>query len=392
MSAITNHAVSSKSGGLESVKFYVFDREDDDIWNKCSIKKLVFVETKGWVEGLTDSTATEDKKKKAKSYLTMSLTGKAFKFLNCLKNPKNILEALEEEYASMEEDDRCELEEEFKRFMMEDTYGNPTNWFNRLYEINTKLSNIDGGKYVKTEDDIKLQIRMNLPEEVYSKVITSFKDYSNMNVKKVKKEIKQFHHQLKRNDKIKESKEESIMQVNNKFKGKCYNYGEPGHQTSECTKPKKKNNGRQQRRNMKCYICGGNHYTIDCPQKKQNLEQAHMFVGVIRVIREKTIREKIEDMMEINKPRLVSTILGNMNTNQLFEPKGNKMINPQVSMTANQLLSNWLGQDNNILEIQYNNYMEKRMKGNTNKENINTPAETNMEIKENGWTKIKCKD
>ena len=233
---------------------------------------------------------------------------------------------------------------------------------------------------------------MNLPEEVYSKVITSFKDYSNMNVKKVKKEIKQFHHQLKRNDKIKESKEESIMQVNNKFKGKCYNYGEPGHQTSECTKPKKKNNGRQQRRNMKCYICGGNHYTIDCPQKKQNLEQAHMFVGVIRVIREKTIREKIEDMMEINKPRLVSTILGNMNTNQLFEPKGNKMINPQVSMTANQLLSNWLGQDNNILEIQYNNYMEKRMKGNTNKENINTPAETNMEIKENGWTKIKCKD
>ena len=163
------------------------------------------------MEGLTNSSALEDNKKKTKSYLTMSLTGNAFKSLNGSKNPKDIWEALEEEYTPMEEDDRYELGEAFKRCMME--YGNPTNWFNRLDEINTKSSNIDGDQYVKMEDDIKLQIRMNLPEEVYSEVITTFTDYSNMNLKEVKKEIKQFHRRLKRNDNIKESKEESIMQL-----------------------------------------------------------------------------------------------------------------------------------------------------------------------------------
>ena len=43
---------------------------------------------------------------------------------------------------------------------------------------------------------------------------------------------------------------------------------------------------------MKCYIYGGNYYATNCPQKKQNLEQAHMFVGGTYIIREKTIKEK----------------------------------------------------------------------------------------------------
>ena len=76
-----------------------------------------------------------------------------------------------------------------------------------------------------------------------------------------------------------------------------------------------------------------------------------MFVGVIRIIREKTIKEQIEDMTEIEKLKLVNTLLENMSMNQLFEPKGNKMINSQVTMVVNQLLSDWLGHDNNILEI-----------------------------------------
>ena len=81
---------------------------------------------------------------------------------------------------------------------MEDNYSNLTDWFNRFYKINVKLSKIDSGKYMKSEDNIKLQIRMNLPKEEYSEVITSFKDYSNMSLKEVKKEIKQFHCRLKR--------------------------------------------------------------------------------------------------------------------------------------------------------------------------------------------------
>ena len=86
--------------------------------------------------------------------------------------------------------DRYKLEEEFKRCTMEDDYPNPADWFNRIDEINMKLSNIDSGKYITSKDDIKLQIRMNLPEEIYSEVISRFKDYANMSLKEVKTEIK----------------------------------------------------------------------------------------------------------------------------------------------------------------------------------------------------------
>ena len=227
MSAITNLGVEPKSGGLKIVKFYVFDGEDEDKWNEYSIKMLAFAETKGWMEGLTDENTSDEKKKKAKSYPTMSLAGKAFKFLIRSKNPKDIWEALVEEFAPTEEDDRYELEEKFKRCTMVDDYSNPTDWFDRI-------------------DEIKLQIRMNLPEEVYSEVITLFKDYANISLKEMKQKIKQFHRRLKGSDKIKESKEDSVMQLNNhenknqssnrnkQFKGKCHNWGELGIRPSEC--------------------------------------------------------------------------------------------------------------------------------------------------------------
>ena len=86
--------------------------------------------------------------------------------------------------------------------------------------------------------------------------------------------------------------------MNRQLKGKCYNCAEPGHQAPKCAKPKKKNNGRQQRRNVKCYICGGNQYATNCPQ--------NIFLGVTRIIREKTKKEKIEDIKEINKLKLVN--------------------------------------------------------------------------------------
>ena len=143
-------------------------------------KHLAFAETMGWVEGLADENASEEMKKKAKSYLTMSLTGKVFQFLNRSREPKNVWDILEEEFAPTEDEERYKLEEEFKQCKMVDQYGNPTYWFNQLDKINTKIGNIEGGKYTKIDDDIKLQICMNLPENVYSKVITSYKNYSTM--------------------------------------------------------------------------------------------------------------------------------------------------------------------------------------------------------------------
>ena len=185
MSADTNQGTSLKSGGLEIVKYYVFNGENEDKWNEYSIKTLTFAETKGWVEELFDKNASEEMKKKAKSYLTNSLTGKVFKFLNRSREPKDIQDALEEEFAPTEDEDRYELEEEFKQCKMVDQYGNFRVQFNQLDEINTKIGNIERGKYTKTDDNIKLQIRTNLPESLYSEVITSFKKYSTMTLKEV---------------------------------------------------------------------------------------------------------------------------------------------------------------------------------------------------------------
>ena len=92
---------------------------------------MAFAETKGLVERLTDENASEKMKKKAKSYLTMSLTGKAFKLLNRSREPKDAWDALEEEFAPTEDENRYELEEEFKQCKMVNQYGNPTDWFNQ---------------------------------------------------------------------------------------------------------------------------------------------------------------------------------------------------------------------------------------------------------------------
>ena len=143
----------------------------------------------------------------------MSLTGKVFKLLNRSREPKDVWDAFGEEFASTEEDDRYKLEEEFKQCKIVDQYGYPMDWLNQLDEIKTRIGNIEGGKYTKTDNDIKLQIRMNLSENVYSEVITSFKNYSSMTLKEVNKEIKQFYRGITRTDQIKEMKSESIIQV-----------------------------------------------------------------------------------------------------------------------------------------------------------------------------------
>ena len=61
---------------------------------------------------------------------------------------------------------RYELEEEFKQYIVEDVHGNPIDWFNKLDKINSKLSNIEVGKFQKDEEDIKLHIRMKFPEDL----------------------------------------------------------------------------------------------------------------------------------------------------------------------------------------------------------------------------------
>ena len=110
--------------------------------------------------------------------------------MNSSREPKDVWDALEEEFAPTDDEDCYELEEEFKQCKMFDQYGNPTDYFNQLDKINTRIGNIEGGKYIKTDNNVKLQIRMKLPQNMYSKVIISFKNCSTMKLKEVKKEIK----------------------------------------------------------------------------------------------------------------------------------------------------------------------------------------------------------
>ena len=116
----------------------------------------------------------------------MLLAGKAFRFISHSKKANEIWEALNDKYAPIEEEDRYELEQEFKQCTMEDPHGNPTDWFNILGEINARFSNIDDGKYQKSDKDIILHIRVNLPEDLYSEIITLFKDSSTMSLRQVK--------------------------------------------------------------------------------------------------------------------------------------------------------------------------------------------------------------
>ena len=94
------------------------------------------------LERLTDEIASDDMKKKVKTYLTMSLIGKTFKLLNRSREVKDVWDALEEEFASTEDVDCYELEEEFKQCEMVDQYGNPADWLNQLDKINTRIGNI----------------------------------------------------------------------------------------------------------------------------------------------------------------------------------------------------------------------------------------------------------
>lgn len=401
MSVATSSSSKSKSGGLESVKYYVFDGENEERWNEYSIKTLAFAESKGWSEGLISESASKDSKTSAKNYLTMSLTGKAFRFVNQTKTACEIWEALKDEYAPTEEEDRYELEQEFKQCMMESNNSNPTDWFNMLDQINARFSNIENGKFMKSDEDMKLHIRMNLPEELYSEVITSFKDYSTMSLRQVKKDIKSFYRRMKRADKIKEEKSDKIMQVetsNEKrksfkprwkkpFKGKCHYCGEQGHKAIDCPKRKSdnRNNKSNVKANIKCFICGKNHYANQCPLRKGKEEEANVFIGVTHlkkdveknheaeveydesqevvdmnveeckvegptVAERVALRKEINDMSHKDRIMMVNKILSSVGADTLFVYD---KFNPHVEKIAQQMLDDWVERDYEVLNEEY---------------------------------------
>ena len=78
MLVVMSRSSGAKLGGLESIKYYVFDGENKERWHKYYIKTSAFADVKRWREGLTKDDASKEHQTNVKNYLTMSLTGKAF--------------------------------------------------------------------------------------------------------------------------------------------------------------------------------------------------------------------------------------------------------------------------------------------------------------------------
>ena len=295
---------------------------------------------------------------------------------------------------------------------MEDPHANPTDWFNMLDEINARFSNIDDGKFQKTEEDIKLHIRMNLPEDLYSEVITSFKDYSSMSLRQVKKEIRSFYRRLKRSEKIKELKTDNIMQVevqdqrksygqrNSKprwkkpFKGNCHYCGEQGHKAINCPKRKNDNQGSKGvKANIRCFICGKNHYANQCPLRKGKVEEANVFIGVTHLKEEKNVmtenderkleknefhenmkieenktedsmteeksilRKKIDAMSHKERISMMNKILTNVGAKTMFV---HEKVSQHVEKAAQELLDDWMETDFEVLKEEHREFMEEK--------------------------------
>ena len=84
-----------------------------------------------------------------------------------------------------------------------------------------------------------------------------------------------------------------------------------------------------------------------------------MFVGVTDNISESNMKEKIKAMTEIDKLKVGNMIIS---VNQLFEPEEDETITSQVPMIANKLLNDWLDENNDVLDIEYENYLKEKEK------------------------------
>ena len=78
MSVVTSSSSGAKSGGLESVKYYVFDGENEEGWHEYCIKTLAFADAKGWSEGLTKDDAAKEHHTSAKIISPCRLLARRF--------------------------------------------------------------------------------------------------------------------------------------------------------------------------------------------------------------------------------------------------------------------------------------------------------------------------
>ena len=285
--------MEDKDSKLESVKLIKYAGRADR-WREWSKKVIAYAKTKNFNLALTnysDPKVTEKMKNDALNFLTMSLSGEAFSFVENADNSGDVWTELMEEYAPSDDNQIFDLQEEFLKCNLVSDDENPMFWFKRLEYFNSRLRAIDS-KYIKSDDDLKIHVKSNLPSSIYSELIVAVrKDFKDMLWKDFKTEVRQHWRQWKRIE-GKESKENIMMTnhdsgskkfrkpwKNKQFKGRCRSCGKYGHKAADCPdKRERQETSEKKMRNVKCYKCGNyGHYANKCPNNKKN--ERNLFVG-----------------------------------------------------------------------------------------------------------------
>ena len=130
-----------KDSKLESVKLIKYTGRADR-WREWSKKVIAYAKTKNFHLALTNYTnpkVTEKMKSDTLNFLTMSLSGDAFSFVENADNSGEVWTKLVDEYAPSDDNQIFDLQEEFLKCNLVSDEENPMMWFKRLEYINSRL-------------------------------------------------------------------------------------------------------------------------------------------------------------------------------------------------------------------------------------------------------------
>ena len=282
----------TNESALESVKTIKFTG-DEKKWREWHKKVEAYAKVKGFHEALLDNNGTgvtEKMRNNALNFLTMCLCGTAFAFVEDATDAAQVWKELKEEYSPSEDIDVYTLQEEFLRCKLTSDLENPVHWFKRLEHINSRLSYIDAS-YKKSDEDLKIHIKVHLPSKYYSELLTTTRrTFRAISLKDFKKEIKAHWRSITERKVNKDGNEETVLNTSAKrfykqFKGQCRICGEFGHKAKFCPnrKPSGNRKGGFDKSKVKCYKCKKyGHYANECKANVKKEHETSMFVGHVR--------------------------------------------------------------------------------------------------------------
>ena len=199
---------------LETIKIIKYSGKQN-AWREWRAKVLAYAEKMDWKKALLEDgdEVTDKQKKDALSFLTLSLCGEAFDFIEHADSAKEAWDELLEEYAPSSNEDAYSVAESFTKCKLLYPSENPIKWFKRLQHLNQLLGEIDKSKK-KTQEDLKLHVKINLPKELYSELLTTIRStFEDMSWREFKKQVKVHWKEHRRE----ETKEEELGDKNYVF-------------------------------------------------------------------------------------------------------------------------------------------------------------------------------